>query len=299
MKIARFHSNSGPRLGLVRDETVLPLDEIAPSLPSTLEALLAGGDTAMEAARTALAAASGDGIALSEVTLLAPLVRPSKYLGIGFNYASHVDEVRKKGFPIPDLSNQIWFNKQVSCIAGPYDPIHMPAVSDQLDFECELGVVIGKRCRHVAPEHARKVIAGYLVTNDVSVRDWQLRAPTAMLGKSFDTHGPIGPWLTTAEEIADPEALAIRTLVDGVVMQQGNTNELINRIDAMIAYLSTVMTLEPGDILATGTPAGVAAGRTPPAWLKVGQSVRVEIEGLGHIENRVIPEPLDTTTFIE
>ena len=237
-------------------------------------------------------------IALTEARLAPPILKPQKFLGIGFNYSSHVKEVRRMGHAIPDLKNQVWFNKQVSCINGPYDPIHLPAVSNQFDYEAELGIVIGRRCRHVQAADAYKVIAGYLVANDLSVRDWQLKAPTATLGKSFDTHGPIGPWITTADEVSDPNNLGIRTIIDGVLMQDGNTSELVNKIPEMIAYLSTVMTLEPGDILSTGSPKGVGAGHTPPYWLKPGQKVRVEIDELGFIENEVIEEPLAETTFI-
>ena len=297
MKLATIDRDGTPVPAVIVDDRAIAFDALAGSHPASLEALLAAGDDAIDAVRTASANAKG-GTALDQVRLLAPLTRPQKLLGIGFNYSSHVEEVRAKGIPIPDLSNQIWFNKQVSCITGPYDPIHLPSVSEQLDYECELGIVIGRRCRHVSQADARKVIAGYMVTNDVSVRDWQLKAPTAMLGKSFDTHGPTGPWITTADAVPDPEALGIRTLVDGVVMQDGNTSELVNKIDSMIAYLTTVMTLEPGDILMTGTPKGVAAGSTPPTWLRAGQTVRIEIDGLGHLENRVIAEPLDQTTFI-
>ncbi|WP_016746690.1 fumarylacetoacetate hydrolase family protein [Rhizorhabdus wittichii] len=298
MKLATIALDGAAVPALVRDGAAFPFASLAPDLPASIEALLAGGDAAMARLRRA-ADRAGEGVALADARLLAPLTRPSKLLGIGFNYSSHVEEVRAKGIPIPDLSNQIWFNKQVSAIAGPFDPIHLPASSEQLDYECELGIVIGRRCRHVAAADARKVIAGYLVANDVSVRDWQLKAPTATLGKSFDTHAPIGPWITTADEVATPDDLAIRTLVDGTVVQDGRTSELVNGIDAMIAYLTQVMTLEPGDILLTGTPSGVAAGRNPPAWLREGQVVRVEIEGLGHIENRVVAEPLDQTSFIQ
>lgn len=298
MKIATYQTNDGEvLLGAIVNDRVLAFADFAPQLPRTMEGLLEAGPGALDAAREALKSAKG-GVRLSDVKLLAPIRRPRKFLGIGFNYRSHIEEVRKKGLPIPDLSNQIWFNKQTSCIIGPYDPMHLPAVSEQFDYEVELGIVIGRRCRHVSPADARKAIAGYMIVNDASIRDWQLKTPTATLGKSFDTHGPTGPWLTTADEIADPEKLRVRTLVDGAVMQDGNTEELINGIDSMIAYLTTVMTLEPGDILATGTPHGVAAGRSPQTWLRVGQVVRCEIEGLGHIENPVIAEPLDKTTFI-
>lgn len=297
MKLATYAHQRSALPVVVLDDRVHLFADLDPRLPDSLLALLALGDAGMDGLRDALARA-GDGDPLDPARLLAPIRRPGKFMGIGFNYSSHVEEVRRKGHPIPDLSNQVWFNKQTSCIVGPYEPIHVPAVSDQLDYECELAVVIGRRCRHVSPDDAFKVIAGYMVTNDVSVRDWQLKAPTATLGKSFDTHGPTGPWLTTADEVPQPETLGIRTIVDGIVKQDGNTGEMVNGIAAQIAYLSQVVTLEPGDIIATGTPHGVAAGRTPVEWLRAGQVVRVEIDGLGHLENPVIDEPVDQTTFI-
>jgi len=167
----------------------------------------------------------------------------------------------------------------------------MPRVSDKLDYEAELGVVIGTRCRHVPAAQARDVIAGYLVCNDVSVRDWQRRSATMTLGKSFNTTGPIGPWIVTDDEVPDPLALTLRMRVNGEVRQEARTGEMIYSIYEQIAYLSTVMTLEPGDILATGTPSGVGAAMDPPSFLKVGDVMRVEIDGIGHIENRVIAEP--------
>jgi 2-keto-4-pentenoate hydratase/2-oxohepta-3-ene-1,7-dioic acid hydratase in catechol pathway len=167
----------------------------------------------------------------------------------------------------------------------------MPKVSDKLDYEAELGVVIGRRCRHVPRERAREVIAGYLVCNDVSVRDWQRRSATMTLGKSFNTTGPIGPWIVTDDEVKDPMDLHMRMLVNGEVMQEVNTGQMIYDIYDQIAYLSTVMTLEPGDLIASGTPAGVGAARTPPRFMKVGDVMRVEIAGIGHIQNTVIAEP--------
>lgn len=290
MKLATFRHCGDIAAGVIVDGAVVPFAAIAADLPATLEALLDLGPDALAALRARPPRARG-GVPLAQVELLAPIRRPRKFLGIGLNYASHLAEFVAKGNPAPDVTHQIWFNKQTSCIAGPYDPIHRPRVSRQLDFEGELGVVIGTRCRHVAAADAHRVVAGYMIVNDVSVRDWQKRTPTATLGKSFDTHGPTGPWLTTADEIADAGALEIVTTVDGAVVQRGTTAELIHSIGAMIAYLTTVMTLEPGDILATGTPSGVGMGRTPPVWLEPGQVVRIEIEGLGHIENRVIEEP--------
>ena len=161
-----------------------------------------------------------------------------------------------------------------------------------MDYEGELGVVIGRRCRHVAAADAMAVVAGYVVVNDLSVRDWQLRSPTHTLGKSFDTHGPFGPWLVTRDEVPDPHALRLRTWVNGELRQDGHTSEMIHRIEDMVAELSTAFTLEPGDVLTTGSPAGVGALMDPPRYLAPGDRVRVEIEGLGHIENPVIEEAL-------
>jgi 2-keto-4-pentenoate hydratase/2-oxohepta-3-ene-1,7-dioic acid hydratase in catechol pathway len=302
MKLVTFERAGAAVPGLFYDGRIYAFDDLAPGLPPSIESLLQAGEPAMDillrAAEQIGIQEAAEGLPIGEVHLLSPLTRPQKFLGIGLNYASHVAEMQKQGEPAPDLGIQMWFNKQVSCINGPYDPIHLPSVSECLDFEGELGIVIGTRCRHVAPADAHKVIVGYVIVNDVSVRDWQRRSPTATIGKSFDTHGPIGPWLTTADEIADPEALAIRTTVDGVVMQDANTSEFIHKIGAMIAYLTTALTLEPGDILATGTPPGVGAGRKPPTWLRAGQKVRVEIDGLGFIENEVIAEPLAQTTTV-
>lgn len=167
-----------------------------------------------------------------------------------------------------------------------------PAVTEKMDYEAELAVVIGRTCRHVPVEKARSVIGGYMVCNDVSARDWQLRTPTHTLGKSFDTHGPIGPWLVLDHEIADPHDLDIRMYVNGAQRQAGNTGSMIHNIYEQIAYLSTVMTLKPGDILATGTPSGVGAALTPPIFLNAGDVMRVEIAGIGHIENPVVDEAL-------
>lgn len=284
MKIARFRVADGPvRLGRVDGDRITDISGV-PGVGTSLRAILPELGTL----RDAVLAADGPSHALGTVVLEAPVDDPQKYLGIGMNYKEHAEEARRAGVPIP--TSQMWFNKQVSCIAGPYDAIHKPAVSDELDYEVELGVVIGQRCRHVAVEDARSVIAGYLVTNDVSVRDWLAkRSPTFTLGKSFDTHGPIGPWLTTEDEIADPHDLRMRLSVNGEVRQESPTSDMIYDIYQQIAYLTQVMTLMPGDILATGTPAGIGAptGR----FLKPGDTVRAEIEGLGAIENHVVAAP--------
>jgi len=282
MKLARFHvADAATRLGRVDDDRVT---DISAAFGTSLRAILPDLPTLKDA----ILACDGPSYPLGDVVLDAPVDDPQKYLGIGMNYREHAEEARRAGIPIP--TSQLWFNKQVSCIVGPHDDVHKPAVSDQLYYEIELGVVIGRRCRHVPVEAARDVIAGYLVCNDVSVRDWlQKRSPTFTLGKSFDTHGPIGPWLTTDDEIADPLALRMTLTVNGEVRQDFTTGDMIYDIYAQIAYLTQVMTLMPGDILATGTPSGIGAptGR----FLAIGDVVRAEIGGLGVIENRVVEEP--------
>jgi 2-keto-4-pentenoate hydratase/2-oxohepta-3-ene-1,7-dioic acid hydratase in catechol pathway len=219
------------------------------------------------------------------VTLYAPVLRPPKILGIGLNYADHARETNQKTPEVPLVCN-----KQVTATSGPFDAIVRPRVSQHLDYEGELGFVIGRRCRHVPRASARDVIAGFVVVNDVSVRDWQRRTPTMTMGKSFDTHCPFGPALVTRDEVPDEGALAISTWVNGERRQRSNTDQLIFDCAALIEHLSTAFTLEPGDLVTTGTPAGVAVAMNPPKWLVPGDVVRVEIEGLGAIENRVVDE---------
>ena len=283
MRIARYRLGNTPaRLGRVDGDTLTDISDV-PGVGTSLRAIL----PTLTALAPAIRAAAGAVHSLADVTLLAPIDDPQKFLGIGMNYRAHAEEALKAGIPTP--TSQLWFNKQVSCLAGPFDTIDKPSVSDELDYEIELGVVIGQRCRHVAVADARSVIAGYLVANDVSVRDWLMkRSPTFTLGKSFDTHGPIGPWLTTDDDIADPLDLQMRLTVNGQVRQESRTNDMIYNIYEQIAYLTTVMTLMPGDILATGTPSGI--GAPTQNWLIPGDVVRAEIEGLGAIENTVVAE---------
>lgn len=293
MRLVSFERIGAPHLGALIDQEVVDLSAGDVQLPNDVCALLSAGDEAMAAAYRAIQK-SNVRYPLAETRLCAPVSRPRKFLGLGFSYASHVQEIKDAGIPLEIPDNQVWFNKQVTCITGPYDPIHLPRVSDKFDYEGELVVVIGQACRHVRAADAHKVIAGYTITNDLSIRDWQMRSPTATLGKSFDTHGPIGPWLTTPEEIGHPENLRVRTWVDDELRQDGRTDDFIYSIGEMIEELTTVFTLEPGDMLATGTPSGVGAAFRPPRFLKIGQTVRVEIEGLGHIANTVIAEPENT-----
>ena len=286
MKLATFTHNARTRLGVVEGDAIKDVSGV-PGIPSDMVTLLEGGPNVLEAVRRAAAAAAP--LPLSDVRLEAPVLRPRKFLGLGGSYKSHLKEITQ--FMAPP-THQTWFNKQVTCVNGPYDEVHLPKVSDTLDYEGELAIIIGARGRHVrGREAARRMTAGFTVCNDFSVREWQTRAFTATLGKSFDTHGPIGPWIVTPDELPNPHSLSLRTWVNGELRQDGNTSELVYRFTEMIEELTTVFTLEPGDILATGSPAGVGAARKPPLYLRSGDLVRVEIEGIGYIENRVVPEP--------
>ena len=280
MKLVRFSIDGKTALGRVDGDRVIDISAFAPT--GSMRDLL----TILPAQRAAIASFDGPSHALADVRLEAPITDPQKFLGLGMNYKAHAKEAEAAGIPSP--SSQLWFNKQVSCITGPYDPVVYPAVSEKLDYEGELAVVIGKRCRRVSAADARGVIAGYMVANDVSARDWQFRAQTFTLGKSFDTHGPIGPWIVTDDAIADPQALNLRLTVNGEERQRTSTGDMIYSIYDQIEYLSTVMTLEPGDILSTGTPSGV--GISIGKLLQVGDVVRVEIDAIGAIENTIIAD---------
>lgn len=277
MKLVTYTGGGRTGVGVVRGEAVIPV--AAPSM----EALLSEGEAGLDRAREAEVAGK-DAVALAEVKLHAPVTRPSKFLAIAANYQSHIDEVLAYNPAYVPPVHQRWFTKLPSCINGPFDPVLFPPEGKELDYEAELAVVIGRRCRRVSREDAPGVVAGYTVCNDVSVRDWQKTSPTIMLGKSFDTHGPLGPWLVTPDEVGDPHALRVTCTVNGEMRQDGSTSEMINDIWAQIAWLSTVCTLEPGDVIATGTPVGTGAGHTPPRLLQIGDRVRCAVEGIGAIE---------------
>jgi len=288
MKLVTFTEGGATRIGVVVDDSIVDLAAAAPDLPREMTAFLIAGPAATERAQRA-AKDSANRIPLANVKLEAPIRRPPEFLAIGLNYADHVEETKMKRPEFP-----MFFNKQSSSVTGPFDPIHLPRVSSALDYEGELGFVIGRRCRHVPRDRAHEVIAGYVIVNDVSVRDWQRRAPTMTLGKSFDTHAPFGPWIITADELGDPHKLELRTFVNGEQRQHSNTKNLIFDCFAQVETLSTVFTLMPGTVVSTGTPGGVAAAMNPPKWLKVGDVVRIEIDGIGKIENKVIAEPAST-----
>jgi 2-keto-4-pentenoate hydratase/2-oxohepta-3-ene-1,7-dioic acid hydratase in catechol pathway len=306
MKLVTYTFRGATRLGAMRaDAEVIDLaraGELAGiRIPDDMLKLLAEGEPALDAARRALKA--GDEFAKSHreqaitlgllfgtsepgFRLEAPVMRPGKVLAIGLNYRDHANEA---GMEIP--KRPVVFTKVPTCITGPGMPIHRPRVSISVDWEAELCAVIGRRARHVKAADALGFVAGLTNGNDVSVRDWQFHSGTWMMGKGFDTHGPLGPWLVTLDEVGNPADLEIKTLVNGVQKQKSNTGQLIFDIPAIIEYLTAAFTLEPGDVIFTGTPAGVGASRKPQEWLKAGDVVRVEISKLGVLENPVIDEP--------
>lgn len=286
MRLTRFsHNGAKAQIGLVFADKVVPLASVLADAPQLMNDVIAAwGDLAPRLT----GAASAPGLALAEVRLLAPVDAPRKMLAIGLNYADHIEEAKHLGLKIP--TEQVWFCKQPTSLNGPFDGVEMPKVSDKLDYEVELVAVIGKGGRHISREEAPNHVFGYAVGNDVSVRDWQTRTPQWMLGKSFDTHGPVGPVIVTADEIGNPHRLAIKAFVNGELRQNSNTKHLVFNVWDQIAELSQAITLEPGDLIFTGTPGGVGIGFTPPKFLSVGDVMRCEIEEIGVIENRIISE---------
>jgi 2-keto-4-pentenoate hydratase/2-oxohepta-3-ene-1,7-dioic acid hydratase in catechol pathway len=285
MKLVTFVSDGEFRVGAVIDDDLIVDGKNADGIPGSMLEFLAAGDSAREAMQN-LIASGKNRIALASVKLAAPIPRPGKYLAISLNYADHIAETGKDKPEYPTF-----FTKQSTCVIGHSEAIQRPMVSDKLDYEGELAFVIGKRCRHVPVDQAHQMIAGFTIANDISVRDWQMRSPTMMIGKSFDTAGPMGPWLVTSDAISNPHNLNIKTWVDGELRQNANTGQMIFNCYEMIAYLSTAMTLEPGDVISTGTPSGVGVKMQPRGYLVPGQTVRIEIENIGVLSNPVIEEP--------
>jgi 2-keto-4-pentenoate hydratase/2-oxohepta-3-ene-1,7-dioic acid hydratase in catechol pathway len=285
MKLVTFLENGVCMLGRVEGNKIINLT--SPSLPEEMITLISCPESLKIAQDM-----PGESYSLNDVQLLSPIPNPRKIIAIGLNYKDHIEET---GLATPEFP--MFFNKQATAVNGPYSDIHLPKVSNKLDYEGELGFVIGKKCRHVTREEAHSVIAGYVVCNDVSVRDWQMKAQTFTLGKSFDTHSPFGPWLTTTDEIKDPHKLEIKTWVNDELRQDSNTEHLVFDCYDQIATLTAAFTLEVGDVILTGTPSGVGIGFDPKKFLCTGDRVRVEIEKLGYIENTVVPEP-DTTKLI-
>jgi len=284
MKLVTFTHNNLSRVGAVIDDVVIDSLSSA-NIPNTMIDFLSAGPDALLSMQTLIDSGLGR-FNLADVKLNAPIPRPGKYLGISLNYADHIIETGADQPKYPSF-----FTKQSTCVIGHSDFIHQPKVSDKLDYEGELAFVIGKRCRHVPVNKAHLVIAGFTIANDVSIRDWQMHSPTMMIGKSFDTCGPLGPWIVTSDELVDPHHLSIKTWIDDELRQDGNTQQMIFNCYEMVAYLSQAMTLEPGDVITTGTPSGVGVKMHPRGYMKPGQTVKIEIEGIGILSNSVIEEP--------
>ncbi|MBM3149258.1 MAG: fumarylacetoacetate hydrolase family protein [Chloroflexi bacterium] len=285
MPLVMFKKDDVCRLGAVREGKVVDLYAANSRIPSDMLSFLEAGEAAMEAARTVLDDPPGSCIyPLSEVTFRAPVPNPRKVFGIGLNYTDHAVE---SGRPIPP--EPVLFNKLPTAIIGPNEPILLPEESDEVDYEVELVCIIGKRGRRISKEDAYHYIAGYTVGNDVSARDWQLRKPGGqwLLGKTFDTFGPIGPVLALKDEVPDPHNLKIMATISGELLQDSNTNEMIFKMNDLVAYISQVVTLEPGDLIFTGTPPGVGNARKPRRFLREGDVCELEIQYIGKLVNPV------------
>jgi acylpyruvate hydrolase len=251
-----------------------------------MEAFLESGKAALSLAAQALAHAPVEAaLALDGLALKAPIPRPGKIIAIGQNYLMHVEEAKQVASEYP-----IIFAKYNNTVIGPGEPIVLPKLSQQVDYEGELGVVIGKRCKGVPVSEALSFVGGYTALNDVSARDYQHLTSQWTMGKSFDTFAPMGPALLTADEVADPQNLNLRVTIGGEELQSANTRDMIFSVAQLISTISAVMTLDPGDVIATGTPGGIGGARTPPRWLRPGEVVRVEIEGIGVLENPIVAE---------
>ncbi len=286
MRLIRFSTGDAPAVpGVLVDNRAVALADLVPDVPADMAAVIADWDRLGPLLATASMAG---GESLDMVRLRAPIAWPGKILAIGLNYADHIEESKEAGLKIP--TEQVWFCKHATSVNDPYGDVELPKVSAMLDYEVELVAVIGRKGRHIRREDAPAHVFGYCVGNDVTVRDWQHRTPQWMLGKSFDTHCPFGPAIVTADEVRDPHELGIHCLVNGELRQNSNTRHLVFDLWEQIAHLSQAMTLEPGDLVFTGTPGGIGFGSKPYRPLKAGDVVRCEVDGLGFIENRVVPE---------
>jgi 2-keto-4-pentenoate hydratase/2-oxohepta-3-ene-1,7-dioic acid hydratase in catechol pathway len=287
MRLATIATTSGPRAALLQGDLYVDLHATDSRLPSTVRGLLEAGPAVLELAKEAGSRKSAVCFPLSAVKLLAPIPDPGKIICVGLNYRDHAAE---SGAPIP--REPVLFSKFGTAIIGPEAPIQLPKVSTKVDYEAELVLVIGKTGRHLTKDNALDYLAGYTVGHDVSARDWQLEKDGKqwLAGKTFDTFAPIGPHLVTIDEVPDALALGIRLRLNGKTMQDSNTRQMIFSPAEVLAYVSQIVTLQPGDIIFTGTPPGVGFARKPPVFLKGGDVAEVEIDGLGVLRNPVVQE---------
>lgn len=283
MRLVTFREGNTDRVGARSGDRIIDLSAADSSIPSDMRSFLEAGDSARSAAETVVNS-KDPSFSADSVQILAPISNPEKVICIGLNYADHAAE---SGMDIP--SEPIVFSKYASSIIGPGDTIRLPPTSSEPDYEAELVVVIGKGGFNISEADAMAHVAGYTVGHDVSARDYQLKKPGGqwMMGKTFDTFAPIGPDIVTADEVTDPHNLAIRCILNGVTVQDSNTTQLIFKVPQLIAYLSHVFTLRPGDLIFTGTPPGVGMARDPQLWLKAGDHVVIEVDRLGRLENSV------------
>ncbi len=281
MRFVSFLSEAGhPKPGLWTAKGIIDLSGVGfPDLP----AVLGGGKEAI--ARVETFSLSAPYVDSESVRLLAPVPRPPKLICVGLNYLDHAKEAKMEIPQVPTI-----FSKFSSSVIGPGAEIVLPRNSAKPDYEAEFAFVIGKPGRHIPQDRAMEHVFGYTIVNDVSARDFQLATTQWLMGKTFDTFAPMGPWIVTADEIPDPHALDIRMTINGEVLQDSNTRELIFKIPQLVAFLSSAFTLEPGDVVSTGTPAGVGFGHKPPRWLKPGDECVIFIEGIGELRNPVVAE---------
>ena len=300
MKLITFSLKDDPnisRIGAVKNDKII--DFYSSNLPNDMINFINLGDEGLKQA-SKIIDLSKTIYSYDEINVKAPISVPNKILAVGLNYKKHIDEAKEvtehhsENVELQEQFPNI-FNKQNSSVNDPYGDVHRPNASDWLDYEGELGIIIGKECRHVTYENAKNCIYGFTIVNDFSVRDWQFRGPphTLTMGKSWDTHCPFGPYIVTSDEIEDPHNLVLKTYVNDEERQNSNTSLMIYDCFTLIEYLSTAFTLMPGDLIATGTPEGVAL--TTQDWLKPGDNVKVEIDKLGFIQNNIIQEPNNTS----
>ena len=278
MKLATYTANGQTRTGIVVGDAIIDSGVAGTMIDLIRDWDHHKGDLEKKAA-------AGGGVPLTSVRLEAPVQRPGKIFAIGLNYADHIAESKME-----TPQRQIWFTKAQTSVNGPYDDIEIAKGTMTNDYEVELVAIIGKGGKHVSADDAAGTIFGYCVGNDVTERMWQHGGPQWSLGKSFDTHAPMGPWIVTADEVDDPHSLGLRCFVNGEQRQSSNTEHLVFNIWSQIEHLSVGMTLEPGDCLFTGTPGGVGAAMDPRQFLQPGDIVRCEIDGLGHIEGTMVAE---------
>jgi 2-keto-4-pentenoate hydratase/2-oxohepta-3-ene-1,7-dioic acid hydratase in catechol pathway len=280
MHFVTFELDGKARPGLITGQEVVDLSE--QGFNSLLEVIEGIAERRIDPAKLVPSVRSHK---LAAVRLKAPIPKPRKFICVGLNYLDHAKE---SGVEIPEVPTI--FSKFATTVIGPGDPIVLPKVSQAPDYEGEFAVIIGRGGRHIKADDWRDHVFGYTVVNDVSARDFQRATSQWLMGKTFDTFGPMGPWIVTADELPDPHNVNIRTEINGEVLQDSNTCQLIFKIPQLLAFLSSVFTLEPGDVLSTGTPSGVGFARTPPRWLKPGDDVVVKIAGVGELRNPVVAE---------